>query len=156
MDICIVGGVPGRLHEGPVEAGGHRFHVTPHQFKRFADFTSPARDTLRVDRAALAAFVDEASRYDALICESPEAVVLAWEWRRRDARPRAVIAMEIQRLRRVEAIRRWYRAEEGVDPWPVTIAARWIAWHVMSPALAPPLRAAGVPADRIVHANGAW
>lgn len=151
MDVCIVGGVPGRLHQGAVAVGDLRFHVTRHQFKRFADFTTPARDALIVDRAGLEAFVDEASRFDAILCESPEAVVLAWEWRRRGARPRAVIAMEIQRLRRVHALRRWYGDVEGADPWPVTAAAPWIAWHVMSPALALPLVAAGVPDVRVRH-----
>lgn len=151
LDIVIVGGVPGRLHEGPVSAAGHRFHVTRHQLKRFADFTTPARDTLRVDRAALEDFVAAVTPFDAVLCESPEALVLAAEWARQGVLPRAVIAMEIQRLRRVEALRRWYRETEGRDPWPATAAAPWIAWHVMSPALAPPLVAAGVPPGRIHH-----
>jgi glycosyltransferase involved in cell wall biosynthesis len=152
--IVLVGAVPRRLHAGPVAWGGHEFHVTSEKFSRFADFTTPARDELVLDRERLAAFVAACDGSRLVLCESPEALVLAAEWARRGERPRPIVAFDVHQLRRVRALSRWYREHEGHDPWPATAAAPWIAWVVNSAHQHAPLVAAGVPPARIHRVFG--
>ena len=149
MRTLVVGGVPARNHRGPVDWIGHRFETTRHQLRRFADFTTPARDEIVVDRQGLERFVDATAGFDAVICESPEALILSHEWARRGEQPLATVALEVHGLLRVRALRRWYREREGVDPWPAAAAAPWLVWHVGARGLAGPLREAGVPPERI-------
>lgn len=154
MRILLVGAVPGRRHVGPVLWAGDTYEITAHRFSSFADFRTPARDTLAVDRQALAAFVDATRGFDVVVCESPEALVLGREWARRGEVPCGVVAFDVHQLHRVHAMRAWYRTEEGDDPWPEVRDAPWLAWSVNSAHQVAPLVAAGVPESRIHRIQG--
>ncbi len=145
----MAGGVPGRMHEGEVEWGGHTIHLEQLQMKHFVDYRTPARDYPVVDEAGLRRFIEVARGYDLVFCESPEAMILHAAWMADGGSPVAVCALEVQALRAVDSLRRWYETNEGRDPWPATVACPWISWVVNTRGLTAKLIEEGVPESRI-------
>jgi hypothetical protein len=131
--ILLVGSVSNRLHRGPVQWAGHHFEAGGHSFDRIVEFNldRPCEKAV-VDRSEMNAFLERVKGFDAIYCESPEALILAHEWRKQKARPVPLLALEVHGLVRVLAMREWYLAEEGRDPWPYVSAVPWIAWLAAS------------------------
>lgn len=155
MRVLLVGGVKARRHAGPVDWAGHRFEMIPHQFDRCADLRlgdPGSRLALRSD--AVDALVAAVEPHDAILCEIPEAVLLAVEWERRGRPPRAVVALEVHALRRVEALRAYFRDQGAGDPWPRLCRSTWLQLIAASRAQAATLVAAGVPGRRVHFIQG--
>ncbi len=155
MRVLLVGSVSNRLHQGPVQWAGHRFEAVGHRFDRIVDFNLDRPcEKARVDRAELEAFLELVQGFDAIFCESPEALILAQEWKTREISPTPLLALEVHGLVRVLAMREWYLASEGRDPWPHVSTAPWIAWLAASSVQEQRLVEAGVPPEKIHRVMG--
>jgi hypothetical protein len=153
--VLMVGSVSNRLHQGPVQWAGHHFEAVGHYFDRVVDFNLDRPcEKAKVDRAELDAFLELAKGFDAVFCESPEALILAQEWKTRKIPPTPLLALEVHGLVRVLAMREWYLATEGRDPWPYVSTAPWIAWLAASSVQSERLVQAGVPPERIHWVRG--
>ena len=125
------------------------------RFDRIVDFNLDRPcEKAKIDRAELDAFLGLVEGFDAIFCESPEALILAQEWKTRNIPPTPLLALEVHGLVRVLAMREWYLAEAGRDPWPYVSTAPWIAWLAASSVQEPILIQAGVPAERIFRVQG--
>ena len=155
MRVLLVGSVSNRLHQGPVQWAGHHFEATGHRFDRIVDFNLERPcEKAKVDNDELDAFLELVNGYDAIFCESPEALILAQEWKTREIPSTPLLALEVHGLVRVLAMREWYLAEDGRDPWPYVSAAPWIAWLAASSVQEQRLIEAGVPPGRIHQVRG--
>ncbi|HUU00754.1 MAG TPA: glycosyltransferase [Myxococcota bacterium] len=154
MRVLLVGGIPKRIHHGPVDWAGHRFEAVRHAFDRIVIVEhTKARESVTLDREALADFVESTRDFDAVFCETPEAMLLFQEWKRRGDSPKALLALDVHGLERVAAMRKWYLEHDGRDPWPEMTRAPWIAWIAASSSQAQILFKAGVPRERISRIN---
>ncbi len=152
MRVLLVGGLPDRLHDGVVEWAGHQFWMIPHRFDRIVDFSFDLPgDKAKVDRSELDVFIEETRGYDAIFCESPEAFILAQEWRKRGVVPSALLSLEVHSLLRVRVMQEWYKANDGIDPWPYVSRVPWIAWIAASSVQGEGLVAAGVSEKQVHH-----
>lgn len=155
MRILLVGSVSNRLHQGSVQWAGHHFEATGHRFDRIVDFNLDRPcEKAKVDNDELYAFLELVRGYDAIFCESPEALILAQEWKTRKIPPTPLLALEVHGLVRVLAMREWYLAAENQDPWPYVSAVPWIAWLAASSVQEQRLIEAGVPPERIHRVQG--
>jgi len=155
MRILLVGGVPARLASGPVEWGGHVFEMIPHAFDRFVRFElfKPG-DKATVDQAGLENFLEATRGFDAILCETPEALILACEWKRRGEAPSALIALVVHGLKRTRAMIEWYREQGGSDVWPEVAGLPWISWCAASSQQQEVLHEYGIPAGRTYFIQG--
>ncbi len=143
-----------RLHRGPVDWAGHHFEAIRHVFDRIVVMEHmEACERVTLDQKALSDFVESTRDYDAVFCETPEALLLFQEWKKRGDSPIALLALEVHGLTRVAAMREWYLEHEGHDPWPGMARAPWIAWIAASSVQGDILLKAGVPPESIRRIN---
>jgi glycosyltransferase involved in cell wall biosynthesis len=107
-----------------------------------------------VDRDGLADFVQRARSGEAVLCEGPEALLLATEWRRLGLSPVPTMALAVGGFLRLDAMRRWYRHQGRADPWPYLRDAPWLSWVVASSFQERHLEEQGVDRARIFPGRG--
>lgn len=155
MRVLQVGGPRERSSRQPVRWGGLELQVVHSQFDQVVRYNQHTPEMLpRVRRARLEAFAEAVRSYDAIFCETPEALLLAGEWRRLGLAPRPVIALEVEGLVRVDAMRRWYQHHGEPDPWPDLCEAKWVSWVASSSSQRSLLGENGVPTERIFFVQG--
>lgn len=155
MRVLLVGSVSNRLHQGPVHWAGHEFEAVGHRFDRIVEFNLDRPcERAKVNPDELEDFLGLVEGYDAVFCESPEALILAQEWQTRKVTPTPLLALEVHGLVRVLAMREWYLEETGRDPWRYVSAAPWIAWLAASSVQEQRLIEAGLPPGRIHRVPG--
>lgn len=139
LRLLIVGGAPART--AGAEWEGYRCVCLPRP--RFCDLRQGVW-SVRNEPRLLDAFVEEAASYDAVFCETAEALLLVTEWARRGTAPRPILALEVDGILAVQAFGRWYQAKDGVDPIPTLLSTPWVSWIATSEEQASRLLAAGV------------
>jgi len=155
MRVLVVGGSRERSSTGMTHWRGLDLQTARSQFDQLVRYNQHTPRMLpRVRRARVEAFSEAVRAYDAVVCETPEALLLAGEWRRRGLSPRPVAALEVEGLLRVTAMRRWYRHVGEPDPWPDLCRAPWMSWLVASSSQKELLAASGIPAERIFYEQG--
>jgi glycosyltransferase involved in cell wall biosynthesis len=128
---------------------GYRCVCLPRARASFCDLRKGVW-TARIEATMLTAFVEEAATYDAVFCETGEALLLVTEWARSAIAPRPILALEVDGLRAVQAFGAWYEAKGGSDPIPALLATPWVSWVATSEEQATRLEAAGVP-EELLH-----
>jgi glycosyltransferase involved in cell wall biosynthesis len=152
--VLFLGGAPARLHRGPVEWAGYTFEMIPHQFDRMVKFDLFAPESMPwVSLDTLWAFSQQVRGYDAIFCETPEALILAREWEKARQDPIPLLAFDVHCLLRVNAMRRWYQKHEQIDPWPRIRRLPWISWIAPSQECLATMETAGVSSDRLYRIN---
>lgn len=155
MRILRVGGLRNQPRRAPVSWSGLEIHSLDLQFQDIVRFNQHTPMMMpRVNRQRLSSFVEGARRGDAVLCETPEALILHAEWRRLGHRPRPLLALEVEGLLRVNAMQRWYRRMGDPDPWPFLRAEPAVSWLAASEIQGRVLHDAGVPAERIFPVRG--
>lgn len=141
MRILIFGGAP-TPDQAPASWLGHTWHM------RFGavPITRPRHQMLpQVDRDRLEQTVREAAEYDLIFCETEFALILVREWQRHGLPQRPILALEVNALEPLRALRRWYRVVLEEDPWPLLRDAPWVSWVAATPTQRDLLLAEGVP-----------
>jgi len=64
------------------------------------------------------------------------------------------MALAVEGLLRVDAVRRWYQSHGAPDPWPSLCGAPWIAWLAASTEQQRLLADRGIPVERIFPIRG--
>jgi glycosyltransferase involved in cell wall biosynthesis len=128
---------------------GYRCVCMPRSRVSFCDLRQGVW-TVRIEPRMLEAFVDEAATYDAVFCETSEALLLVTEWSRRDIPPRPILALEVDGIEPVRAFGGWYAATRGIDPVPELLRTPWVSWIATSEEQATRLEAAGIE-PRFLH-----
>lgn len=146
MRFLITGGAP-RNDGRPGVWEGHTFQPTWHHRNLFEQ--RPGETIPRADPARIDAFARETADYEAVIGDTPDAIVLVHEWARRGIPPRPILAIEVHSLGPVQGVREWYRTHQGVDPWPALLEAGWVSWIAASRRQWQILKEGGVPAEHI-------
>ncbi len=152
MRVLLVGGIPRRIHQGPVDWFGHRFEMIRSGFDRIVNFNLMSQGKkATLDRKELEAFVDSTYGHELVLCEVPEALIISRERSRRGDPPIPMLALAVHGLKRTRAIREWYIEHENHDQWPEMLQAPWIGWIAASSFHDEILVGAGVPQNRIHH-----
>ncbi len=141
MRILIAGGAPRRDERG-VEWCGHTWYTAWCQYRLTEQ--RPGDEHVRVNADALEAFVAKVDEYDGVLCESPEALLLLHEWKRRDLAPKFVLALEVNDRVSIDAVCTWYRNTQGIEPWPLLRSAPHVSWLAPSTRQAEGLLQAGI------------
>ncbi len=139
--LLIVGGAV--VDASVPEWEGYRCVCMPRSRARFCDLRQGVW-TAKIDPGMLDPFVEEAATYDAVFCETPEALILVTEWGRRAIPPRPILALEVDGIEPVQAFGRWYREKRGIDPIPALLSTPWVSWIATSEEQASRLEEAGV------------
>jgi glycosyltransferase involved in cell wall biosynthesis len=145
--LLIVGGAVSEAEAPSWE--GYRCTCLPRSRARFCDLRHGVWSA-KIDPGMLDAFVAEAASYDAVFCETGEALLLVTEWRARGIPLRPILALEVDGLRQAAALGAWYEATRGKDPIPALLEAPWVSWLATSEEQASRLEAAGVPPE-VLH-----
>ncbi len=155
MRVLQIGGPRQRSSHETVRWGGLELQLTRSQFDQLVRYNQHTPEMVpRVRRARVEAFAEAVRSYDAIFCETPEALLLAGEWRRQGRTPRPVVALEVEGLLRVEAMRRWYSEQGEPDPWPELRRAKWVRWIASSSSQQRLLAERGVTPEHIHFVQG--
>ncbi len=150
MSILMVGGPRERGSRGPVRWAGLELWHTRSQFDQLVRYNQHTPEMLpRVRRSRVEAFSRAVRSFDVVFCETPEALLLAAQWSRLGLRPRPVVALAVEGLLRVEAMRRWHAHQGEPDPWPALRDARWVRWIAASSSQREILLDRGVPSSHV-------
>jgi len=139
--LLIVGGATAEAD--PPLWEGYRCICFPRARARFCNLREGVWSA-KVERPMLDAFAEEAATYDAVFCETGEALLLVTEWSRRGIPPRPILALEVDGLRQALVLGAWYESTHGTDPIPALLAAPWVSWVATSEEQATRLEAAGI------------
>ncbi|MFH2006069.1 MAG: glycosyltransferase [bacterium] len=154
MRVLHVGGPRERTSRAPVRWAGLELQLVRSQFDQLVRYNHHTPEMMpRVSRERLTAFADAAHGFEAIFCETPEALLLFDEWQRRGLTQRPLVALEVEGLLRVDAMRRWYRYRGG-DPWPALCRAPHVSWLAASSVQQERLAQGGVPQERIFPVRG--
>ncbi|MDY0000109.1 MAG: glycosyltransferase [Polyangia bacterium] len=127
----------------------------PYQFQDVVEFNQHTPAMMpRVALAKLDALVESARGFDVVLCETPEALLLGAEWGRRGLPRTAILALEVEGLLRVNALRRWYLKAGAQDPWPMLLGSGGISFLAASEQGRTVLLGAGVPEASIFPVRG--
>lgn len=155
MRVLIFGGPRKRLSEGLSHWAGHQWELHRHVFDQIVTFNQHTPDMIpEVDLAGVADFARHARTADAVMCESPEALLLSAEWRRLGLAPVPTLALAVGGFLRVDAMRRWFQLQGRSDPWPGLRDATWLSWFAGSTTQERHLRSQGVEPGRIFATRG--
>jgi glycosyltransferase involved in cell wall biosynthesis len=127
--LLIVGGAAAEA-DAPVWEG-YRCSCLPRSRASFCDLRQGVW-TARIDPRMLEEFVHETATYDAIFCETGEALLLVTEWSRRSIPPRPILALEVDGFMAVQAFGRWYERAHGFDPIPRLLSTPWVSWVATS------------------------
>ncbi len=155
MRMLHVGGPRERSSPEPVTWAGLEIHRIRSQFDQIVRYNQHTPQMLpRVNRSRLEAFALAVRDYDVILCETPEALLAMEQWRCLGLPPLPLLALEVEGLLRVHAMRRWYRQQGTPDPWPALREAPGVRWLAASEIQGRVLLRAGVPEAQIVHSRG--
>jgi len=155
MRMLHVGGPRERSSRDPVIWAGLEIHRVRSQFDQLVRYNQHTPQMLpRVSRKRLEAFARAIRDYDVIFCETPEALLAVGEWLRLGLTPLPLLALEVEGLLRVNAMRRWYQAQSDPDPWPALRDSPGVRWLAASAAQRNVLLTADVPEGRIVNVRG--
>lgn len=147
MRILLFGGAPTK-DQAPSPWLGHLWHMRLDN----GTITRPRHEPLpRIDLRLLEQVVREANEYDLVFCETELALIFVREWQRHGLPQRPILALEVNALEPLHAIRGWYRAVLKEDPWELLRDAPWVSWIAATPTQHRLLLSEGVPADHIAY-----
>ncbi|MCC6557004.1 MAG: glycosyltransferase [Polyangiaceae bacterium] len=118
-------------------------------FEDLVRFRRPPAEDPVVQRGALDRAVAEIDRFDGVLAEAPETVLLDYVRRKRGLRPVRWLVNVVQLLDRVEPLRGLILRLYGDDPLALAAADPRIHWLVTTRAHVEPLARAGLPRERI-------
>lgn len=151
LRILLFGGAPTR-DGAPSRWLGHLWHMRLDN----GTITRPRHEPLpRIDLQSLEQVVRDANEYDLVFCETELALILVREWKRHGLPQRPILALEVDALAPLHAIRGWYRAIHQEDPWELLRDAPWVSWIAATPTQRDLLLAEGVPAGHITSLSPA-
>jgi len=142
--MLIVGGAT--VTDSPPEWEGYHCICYPRSRARFCHLRQGVW-TPRIEPRMVDEFAVEAARYDAVFCETHEALILVTEWAERGIPARPILALEVDGLRGADALAGWYQATRGYDPVPALLRAPWVSWIATSMEQAARLTTAGIEPD---------
>ena len=140
----------GGQQAGTVSVGErHELVFSAHGFDTLVSWTG--REDLSVNRAALDAAIDEMAPFDAVFCDSPEAVLLHFVRTQRGLRPLPFLINEVDGLRTARAVQRLVLRHYRCDPLPPALADPRLLWFSILPDPGTAGAGLGLPADRLVY-----
>jgi glycosyltransferase involved in cell wall biosynthesis len=128
---------------------GLELTVASFTFEDLVRFHRPPAADPEIDRRALDLAVAETERFDGVLAEAPESVLLHYVRHKRGMRPLRWLANVVQFLARVDPLRELVRRAYGDDPLAVAAADPSFRWCVTTRSHVEPLVKAGLPRERI-------
>ena len=128
---------------------GLELTVASFTFEDLVRFRRPPAEGPMVQRQTLDRAVAETERFDGVLAEAPESVLLHYVRRKRGLRPLRWLVNVVQLLDRVQPLRAMVRRIYGDDPLALAAADPRVRWLVTTRAHIEPLVRAGLPRERV-------
>jgi hypothetical protein len=139
----------GSLAGQTTEFLGLEFTVASFTFEDLVRFRRPPAQGPMVRRDALDLAVAEVDRFDGVLAEAPESMLLRYVRQKRGLRPLRWLVNVVQLLDRVTPVREAIQRIYGEDPLAFAAADPRVRWLVTTSSHVEPLVRAGLPRDRI-------